>query len=98
MNGAKRITAGRKRQIEVEGYTPEHDAQHTRGELAQAAACYLMVDEEPLVRLRWPWAPVAFNRVGFPYPCEIDLVKGGALAAAELDRRAELEAKARGAR
>ncbi len=40
MNGAERIAAERKRQIEVEGWTPEHDRQHSSGDLARAASCY----------------------------------------------------------
>lgn len=34
------IDAERRRQIEAEGWTPEHDDQHTCGELAAAAVCY----------------------------------------------------------
>lgn len=34
------IVAERKRQIEVEGWSSEHDDQHTDGSLADAAACY----------------------------------------------------------
>lgn len=41
MTALELIAAERKRQIEVEGWTPEHDAQvHDNGELALAAACY----------------------------------------------------------
>jgi hypothetical protein len=40
MTGAELIAAERQRQIEVEGWTPEHDAAHDGGELAIAAACY----------------------------------------------------------
>lgn len=36
----ERIAAERTRQIEREGYTPEHDDTHDGGELALAAACY----------------------------------------------------------
>lgn len=32
------VAAERRRQIDVEGWTPEHDDEHTRGELVQAAA------------------------------------------------------------
>ncbi len=85
--GAEQIGVERRRQKEDEGYTPEHDAQHSSNDLAQAAACYLMVDPEPLVRLRWPWAPVQFKRASFPYPTVRDMVKGGALAAAAIDLR-----------
>ncbi len=38
--GIELITAERKRQIEKEGWTPEHDAEHTDGSLALAAVCY----------------------------------------------------------
>ncbi|MBI5520238.1 MAG: hypothetical protein HY916_09275 [Desulfovibrio sp.] len=38
--GIERITDERKRHIEIHGWTPEHDAQHTQGELLQAAVCY----------------------------------------------------------
>ena len=34
------IAAERRRQIEVEGWTPEHDDGHDCREMAQAAACY----------------------------------------------------------
>ena len=42
MTGVERIAAERKRQMEKEGWTPEHDAQHSEGELAIAAACYAL--------------------------------------------------------
>ena len=40
MNGAERIAAERQRQIEEEGWTPEHDDEHDCGELAMAAVCF----------------------------------------------------------
>lgn len=40
MTGAELIAAERKRQIEREGWTPEHDDEHTDGSLALAAVCY----------------------------------------------------------
>lgn len=36
MTGIERIAAERRRQIGEEGWTPEHDAQHVNGELAEA--------------------------------------------------------------
>lgn len=36
----KDIAAERERQVNVEGWTPEHDDQHEYGELAHAAAAY----------------------------------------------------------
>ena len=37
-NAADSVLAERRRQIEAEGYSPDHDDEHTAGELAQAAA------------------------------------------------------------
>lgn len=34
------VTAERRRQIEREGWTPEHDDEHQQGSMALAAACY----------------------------------------------------------
>ena len=34
------IAAERERQVNVEGWTPEHDSEHDSGEMALAAACY----------------------------------------------------------
>lgn len=36
------IGAERQRQIEVKGWATEHDDQHANGEIAAAAACYLL--------------------------------------------------------
>ena len=38
--GIELISKERQRQIEEEGWTPEHDNQHTEGELALVAALY----------------------------------------------------------
>ena len=40
MNGIELIATERKRQVEIEGWTPEHDSEHENGELALAAVCY----------------------------------------------------------
>lgn len=40
MSVIEEIAAERRRQMEVEGWTPEHDDAHDMGELAQAGACY----------------------------------------------------------
>jgi hypothetical protein len=47
--GVELIEAERQRQVEVEGWTPEHDVQHRNGELARAAATYA-VDGELFIR------------------------------------------------
>jgi len=77
VNGAERIAAERRRQVEGEGYDPEHDAEHRSGALAYAAACYaapetiyhLTVDEHvdpdgvPVGKMVWhePW-PTQWKR------------------------------------
>lgn len=96
--GVKLIAQERIRQISDEGWTPEHDAEHTQGEMARAASCYAIPPEGRLkVPLRWPWdlkwwKPSPDNR-------ERELVKAGALIAAEIDRlrrAAQLADAARG--
>ena len=37
MSGIERIAKERQRQIEQEGWTPEHDDHHAEGEMAAAA-------------------------------------------------------------
>jgi hypothetical protein len=40
LTGAELIAAERRRQIEQEGWTPEHDDEHSDGSLLLAAICY----------------------------------------------------------
>lgn len=85
-SGVDLIAAERQRQVEREGWTPEHDDGHADGALARAAACYadgFEITGKFSVPLRWPfeasdWKP-SDDRVR-------DLVKAGALIAAEIDR------------
>ncbi|MCB1462116.1 MAG: hypothetical protein KDJ90_06750 [Nitratireductor sp.] len=42
MNALDDIAAERRRQIEVEGWSPRHDDKHANGQLAGAAATYAM--------------------------------------------------------
>lgn len=97
-NGIEIINEERWRQIEMEGWTPEHDAEHKNGELADAAACYAMtehtkvylwrrgmtVSRKPDCPLFFPFEPQLWK------PCPDDriheLAKAGALIAAEIDR------------
>lgn len=39
-HAVKMIADERQRQVSKEGWTPEHDNEHTEGDLALAAACY----------------------------------------------------------
>lgn len=91
-NGIELIAEERQRQIQVEGWTPEHDDQHDTGDLAHAAAAYASAelyrrttskghDSTPHI---WPfqmswWKPTPENRIR-------ELQKAGALIAAEIDR------------
>lgn len=85
--GALLIGAERERQIEDEGYTPEHDRAHSHSELLNAALAYLQIAPDI-----WPWDPAGFKPAR-PFPhdtcdagCIRDLVKAGALVAAAIDR------------
>ena len=83
MTGLELIAAERQRQIDVEGWTPEHDAEHSNGELIQAAACYaLSADGFRGVPTLWPFARQWWK----PSNPIRDLAKAGALIAAEIDR------------
>ena len=77
------VAAERRRQIEVEGWTPEHDDEHVAGELATAGASYALVAVGyGLLALRtWPW-PAGLK----PTTPRRDLVKAGALILAEIER------------
>ncbi len=95
LSGVELIAEERKRQIEEEGWTPEHDAQHVEGELAMAA-CYYAVYAQLMegVLPIWPeefwpttWEIQWAKRQGGNVPTLRDLVKAGALVAAEIDRR-----------
>jgi hypothetical protein len=88
LDGAVAILRERVRQITHEGYQPEHDLAHTGNELAWAAWCLIdraLSDhpDNPSVPDMWPWEPAAW-KPGDPIRM---LVKAGALAAAEIDRR-----------
>lgn len=93
--GIELIAAERQRQVEKEGWTPEHDAEHTWGELAIAAACYALhhtdgkVNNPHTTNLNgWPWADMWWK----PSEDKIkNLVRAGALIAAEIDRLNQLK-------
>ena len=88
------ISEERQRQIDVEGWTPEHDDIHVNGELAQAASYYAMTDETiQFINEKW-----GNDNDLFFWPFDLEwlkrtpdnrikeLVKAGALIAAEIDR------------
>lgn len=92
--GTELIAAERERQVSKEGWTPEHDdKEHPYGELIEAAICYCeWADkqtkgddpERAYGRMPewWPWEPEDWK----PRDAVRNLVKAGALIAAEIDR------------
>jgi hypothetical protein len=90
--GASLISGERERQLSGEGWTGAHDDEYTHGELIDAAYCYLTPpewrDEASLtpggVPSAWPFSPERWKPT--PEDRERELVKAGALIAAEIDR------------
>lgn len=94
--GVALIAAERTRQIEKLGWTGEHDDEHDKAELAEMAECYLLEAAEqagarivgtsafPLWPFRDGWKPS-------DDPVR-NLIKAGALIAAEIDRVVRLKA------
>ncbi|WP_051014576.1 hypothetical protein [Pseudomonas aeruginosa] len=86
------VQAERLRQVEDEGWTPEHDDEHADGQMAQAAGCYALHaggigTDWPDGRqngsaLFWPWDKDSWK----PTTPRRDLVKACALALAEIER------------
>lgn len=83
-SGVMSIARERERQVSEEGWSPAHDDQHDRGEIAIAAACYIAPTVATRVRLLpfWPWSREWWR----PKDRLRDLERGGALTAAEIDR------------
>jgi hypothetical protein len=98
------VLAERRRQIEVEGWTPEHDDAHDSGELGLAAALYAipyetdgLISQEDFIRL-----DMALELgCGFARTPEPDVrkrkVKAAALLLAEIERidRAAVDGESR---
>jgi hypothetical protein len=99
--GVRLIAAERQRQIMQEGWTPEHDDEHNTGELGYAAAAYMdwadaqvkelldvsdwregVLDSDGIPFI-WPWHSLWWKPSDDPIR---NLVKAGALIAAEIDR------------
>jgi hypothetical protein len=90
--GARDIGRERRRQINKEGWTPDHDDAHGDGALAEAAVCYALARDSsyPQPR-RWPWDASWWK----PRSHRQNLVRAGALIAAEIDRLDRAAAKAK---
>ncbi|MGR0183189.1 hypothetical protein [Azospirillum aestuarii] len=83
------ITHERLRQIEQEGWTPEHDDKHGNGEMATAAACYVLNGADSpnpappnAYPTWWPWVA----RWWKPKDRRRDLIRAAALLVAEIER------------
>lgn len=80
------VTAERRRQIATEGYTPEHDDEHTADDLADAAAAYALVGHFARTGIPaadvWPWEPESFK----PRGQRQNYVRAAALLLAAIER------------
>lgn len=90
--GAVLIAQERQRQMDAEGWTPGHDDKHTNGELAVAGACYALWGKATVITpLLWPWSDEYWK----PKDQLSNLVRAGALIAAEIDRLLRAQATER---
>ncbi len=83
------VQAERERQQVHEFWTLEHDDQHSPGELALAACCYVLADPgdgqsslAPVVPVAWPWSMAYWK----PKDKRRNLVRAAALLVAEIER------------
>lgn len=102
--GIELIADERTRQIEVEGWTPEHDAEHVTGCLAVAGASYALSMAAEVGGEHERWRDVYRDQAERVWPFDAEwrkvssdpirnLVKAGALIAAEIDRIQRITAK-----
>lgn len=100
-SGISMIVNERHRQVQSEGYMAWHDDRHTHDEIVMAAVQYALPDRNrelshmantrtEVVPTDWPWEDEAWK----PTPDDRvrELVKAGALIAAEIDRLLRSEA------
>ena len=91
------VLAERKRQVEIEGWAPEHDDEHESGELADAAACYALgvySDRSDAgvpgdIPPYWPWDESWWR----PKNRRSNLVRAAALLLAEIERLDRMQPK-----
>lgn len=84
--GIELIAEERAAQVSREGWTPEHDDEHDHFEMAAAAGCYAFLAAHQLradhLPNHWPWDAKWWK----PKDQISNLVRAGALIAAEIDR------------
>lgn len=100
MSGIDLIAAERQRQIEQEGWHEGHDDEHDNGSLAGAAAAYALCAQEQALGEAGPFAPpdcwVWHLSWWKPKDQLRNLVRAGALIAAEIDRLQREQSARRG--
>ena len=97
-DGASLIAAERRRQMEQESWSPDHDDQWDKSELIAAGVSYAIYAhwqardpeclEHPTSPFAWPWDEQWWK----PKDRLSNLVRAGALIAAEIDRMHRVEA------
>ncbi|KWR88789.1 hypothetical protein [Cupriavidus sp. IDO] len=97
---ARDVLAERRRQVESEGWTPEHDDKYIHGDMSSAAGCYATQGRHHYPTPgnpppNWPWAAEWWK----PKDYRSNLVRSGALILAEIERldRAAMSASKEGA-
>lgn len=86
MSVIEEVAAERRRQQEVEGWTPEHDDDHDEGAMAKAGAVYALWDTDVATRAfvseAWPWEQEWLK----PKDQRRNLIRAAALIVAEIER------------
>ena len=91
MSVIEEIAAERRRQIEAEGWSIEHDDSHMDGDMANAAACYAMHPNTREIAISqislraWVW-PTEWVGWWKPKDRRRDLIRAAALIVAEIER------------
>lgn len=91
LGGAEQIGTERLRQVQEEGYAPEHDDVHTSDELIFGAIAYLDVAtgaSRNVAATNWAWDRESFKPTTDPIR---NRVKAGAMIAADIDRLLRLK-------
>lgn len=86
------VAAERRRQIEREGWTPEHDDEHGDHSMAIAAACYALADVRAALAVQtvhvyelWQWTGWASSWFK-PKDRRRNMIRAAALLLAEIER------------
>jgi len=84
MSAIEDVMKERQRQMDAEGWTPEHDDTHVDGEMRIAASCYAG-DTRKFTKASppaWPWSECWWK----PKSLRENLVRAAALLIAEIER------------